>query len=61
MKIERRCINIRKIVEYLSNDVATKLPLIHAVTGCDATSFLHSVAKIKFVKSVYMDKKNSGF
>ena len=52
---------IRKIVEYLSNDVATKLPQIHAVTGCDATSFLHSVAKIKFFKSVYMDKKNSGF
>ena len=61
MKIEsRKCINIRKIVECLSTDVATKIPQIHAVTGCDTTSFLHSVAKIKVLKSVYLDEKNSG-
>ena len=62
MKIEsRKCINIRKIVEYLSTDAATKIPQIHAVPGCDTTSFLHSVAKIKVLKSVYLDEKNSGF
>ena len=62
MKIEsRKCINIRKIVKYLSADVATKIPQIHAVTGCDTTSFLLNVAKIKVCKSVYMDKKNAVF
>ena len=39
MKIEsRKCINIRKIVEYLGIDVATKLPQIHAVTRRDTIS-----------------------
>ena len=52
MKIEsRKCINSRKIVEYLVTEVATKLSQTHAVTGCD-TTFLHSVAKIKVVKSL---------
>ena len=52
MKIEsRKCINIRKIVEYLATEVATKLLQIHVVTACD-TTFLHSVAKIKVLKSV---------
>ena len=62
MKIEnRKCINIREIVEYLSTEVAAKLPQIHAVTGYDTTSFLHSVAKINVLKSAFMEKKNSGF
>ena len=53
MKIEsRKCINISKIVEYLETDVATKLPKIHAVTGCHTTSFLHCVGKIKVPKYV---------
>ena len=53
MKIEsRKCNNIRKIVEYLGTDVATKLTQIHAVTACNTTSFLHSVGKIKVLKSV---------
>ena len=39
MKIEsRKCINIRKIVEYLEIDVATKLSQIHAVTRRDTIS-----------------------
>ena len=60
MKIEsRKCINIWKIVKYLLTDVATKIPQIHTVTGCDTTSFLLNVAKIKVLKSVYMDKKNA--
>ena len=62
MKIEsRKCINIMKIVEYLTTDVITKLPQIPAVTGCDTASFLNGTAKIKVIKSVYMGKKNSGF
>ena len=52
MKIEsRKCINIRKIVEYLATEVATKVLQVHVVTACD-TTFLQSVAKIKVLKSV---------
>ena len=62
MKIEsRKCINIMKIVESLATGVTTKLPQIHAVTGCDTAFFANGVAKIKVIKSVYMGKKNSGF
>ena len=55
----RKCINVRKIVEYLVSDIATKLPQIHAVTGCDTTSFLHTVAKIKAPKSAYSRVPNN--
>ena len=51
MKIEsRKCINIRKIEEYLGTDVAAKFPQIHAAAGRDTTSFLHGVGKIKVLK-----------
>ena len=50
MKIEIKFINFRKTVEYLGTDLATKLHQIHTVTGCDATSFLHVVGKIKVMK-----------
>ena len=62
MDIEsRKCINIMKIIGYLAIDFTTKLPQIHAVTGCGTASFLNSAAKIKVIASVYMGKKNSGF
>ena len=57
----RKCIYVRKIVEYLGTDVGTKLSQIHPVTRCDTTSFLNGVGKIKVLKSVSMEKKNSGF
>ena len=62
MKIEsRKNINIRKIVEYLGTNLAANLPQIYAVTGFDTTSFLHVVGKIKVLKNVSREKKNSGF
>ena len=60
--VSRKCIIIRKIVEYLGNDVAAKLPKIHAVTGCDKAPFFYMVlGKLEFVKSVSMEKKSSDF
>ena len=51
LKIEtNKLISIRKNVEYLGNDVSTKFPQIHTVTGCEITSFLHCVGK-NFLKS----------
>ena len=60
MKIEsRKCINISKNcripfrrIPFRIPDDATKLPQIHAVRGCDTTSFLHGVGKIKVSKNV---------
>ena len=57
MKIEsRKCINIKKIVEYLGTDVATTLLQIHAVTRFDTTSFLNFVGKIKVLKN-FLNRK----
>ena len=42
----------------LGTDVATKLPQIHAVTGCDTTSFFHGAGKIKVPKTSKWKRKN---
>ena len=54
-------ISIRKNVEYLGTDVLAKFHQIHTVTGCDTTSFLHSVGKnsLKSFSSVSLEKKSS--
>ena len=49
-------IDSRKIV-YLGNDVAKKLYQIHAVTGCDTTSFLHGAEKVKVRKKCLNGKE----
>ena len=41
-------INTGKVVKYLENDLAWKLAHIHAITGCDTTSFMIFVGKVKF-------------
>ena len=62
MKTEnRKCIKIRKIVEYLGTDITRLLPKIHTVTGYDTTSSLHVVAKIKVLKKCLNGTKISGF
>ena len=46
MKIDNeKFIDVRKIVAYYGKDVILKLPHIHAVAGCDTTSYLHGVGK----------------
>ena len=46
MKVEtNKLISIRKNAEYLGTNVSIKFPQIHIVTGCDRTSFIHSVGK----------------
>ena len=44
-------INIRKKVKYLGNDLALKLPHIHAITGFDGISIMFSVGKVKVLKN----------
>ena len=51
MKIgSKRYISIGKNVEYLGTEFAAKLPQIHAVTGCNTTSFYMVLGKLKFLK-----------
>ena len=49
-------IDIGKIVDYLGEDVYRNLPAIHAVTGCDTTSAMFGVGKVKILKKL---KKNT--
>jgi len=48
-------IRIRAIVDYFGVNVCSKLPHLHAVTGCDTSSFLHGVGKVEVVKNVFRD------
>ena len=51
MKIDYdKYINIEKIVKTLGLNVAMNIPKIHAITGCDSTSFFYGVGKIKVLK-----------
>ena len=50
-------IEVGKIVEYYGKNVIQKLLHIHAVTGCDTTSYLHSVEKIKVFKKSMNSKE----
>ena len=51
MKIEaERYANSRKILNHFGEDLCLKLPHIHAITGCDTTSFLHGFGKVSVIK-----------
>ena len=53
MKIDReRYVDIFKVAEYLGCEIASYLPQIHAITGCDTTSFFFGVGKIKVLKKL---------
>ena len=48
----------RKIAKYYGKHVILKLPHIHALTGCDSSSYLHGVGKNKvFEKCVNSKEK----
>ena len=62
MKFEsNKFINIREIMEYLRPGVTTKLTQIHAGTGVTQLLFYVLFGKLKFLKSVSLEKKSSGF
>ena len=48
MKIEAdKYVNIGAIVKHFGDDFCLKLPHIHALTGCDTTSFFHGIGEVK--------------
>ena len=48
---------MRNLVEHYSKNVILKLPHIHAVTSCNATSSLYGVGKIKVFKKCVNSKE----
>ena len=48
MKIDHeKYVDIDKVIDYLGKEIATKLPAIHALTGCDTTSSIFRYGKSK--------------
>ena len=44
--------DIRKICSYLGKTLSLNLPKIHALAGCDTTSYFYPVEKIKVFKKL---------
>ena len=58
MRIDNeKFIEVIKIVEYYGKDVTLKFPHIHALTGCNTTSYLHGMGKIKVYKKCVNSKE----
>ena len=44
--------DIGAIVEHWGNTISLFLPTIHALTGCDTTSFFYRVGKVRILKKM---------
>ena len=56
MKIDtERFVNIKVVVNHFAKNICLKLPHIHPITGCDTTSFLHGVGKVKVLQKLELD------
>ena len=50
MKIDHdKYVDIDKVVDYLGEEIATKLSEIHALTGCDTTSSFFGKGKVRLI------------
>ena len=53
LKIDhKKYVDVKSIVNHFGRNICLKLPHIHALTGCDITSFLHGVGKVKVLKKL---------
>ena len=56
MKIApEKFVDMRKIVQYLGRELSLILPYLHAITGCDTTSYLHNVGKMRVLQKCLKD------
>ena len=46
---------ICKVVNHLGSEVSVRLTQTHAIMGCDTTSFLHNVGKVKVLWKMIKD------
>ena len=52
---ENQVVDIRKICDHLGDDICSLLPQLHAITGCDQTSYKHNVGKLKVMYKILKD------
>ena len=56
MKIDhQKYVVILKVLDYLGMEMSFRLPQLHAITGCDSTSFFFGVGKVKVLKKLMKD------
>ena len=59
MKIDtRKFVKVRAIVSHYGKEIFENLPKIHVLTGCDTSSFLHGVGKVKILKNLKDNPEN---
>ncbi len=59
MKIDHdKFVDVNKVYTFLGERVSTYLPQLHAITGCDTTSFFYGVGKVKVLKKLNKDDKS---
>ena len=45
-------VDIGEICSYLGREICLRLPALHAISGCDTTSYFYNVGKVKLIKKV---------
>ena len=51
MKVDHnKYVDIEKIVRHIGIEIASYLPQLHALTGCNTTSFFYRTGKIKVLR-----------
>ena len=53
MKIDHeQFINIAKVRHHIGDEICEILPQVHAITGCDSTSYMFNVGKVRVLKQI---------
>ncbi|XP_065053639.1 uncharacterized protein LOC135682604 [Rhopilema esculentum] len=50
--------DIGVICQFLGNDLCQALPAIHAISGCDTTSYFYKTGKVKIIKKLLSSPSN---
>ena len=45
-------VDVGKVYDFLGENISMHLPHIHAISGCDDTSFFYGVGKVKLLKKI---------
>eukprot|EP00794_Sanderia_malayensis_P021307 gene21307-biopygen16343 len=53
MKIDHeKYVDVGKVYDFLGENISKHLPHLHAISGCDSTSFFYGVGKVKILKKI---------
>ena len=51
-KAHDKFVDVGEICSYLGREICLCLPALHAISGCDTTSYFYNVGKVKLIKKV---------